>query len=368
MFERFIPIMSNYDNINHLAERIDRPAFIAPKARIVFMGTPDFAADVLRIMLDTLSFSEVVAVYSRPDAVSKRGSKPVPSEVSKLAIDRGINLHRPTSLRDEEVQKELAELKPDLIVVAAYGMILPQEVLDIPAAGCINVHASLLPRWRGAAPIERAILEGDSHTGVSIMYMEAGLDTGPYCGVAMTEVASKTAPQLRRELAVLGGQLLVDLIPSILGRSAAWTVQDESQVSYADKIEKAELRLSSDLTVETFLRRVRASSVHAPARLEIEGKGATILEAIKYSEEASPLHLERAQRVEESQEGSESRGVDALRKGQVSLVKSSGTRRVYLGCADGSVELIEVKPDGKKVMPAADWLNGFPAKDGLTWV
>ncbi|MCL2402788.1 MAG: methionyl-tRNA formyltransferase [Coriobacteriia bacterium] len=328
------------------SDRIERPAFVMQKTRIVFMGTPDFAARILHILLNSHEvYHEVVGVYSRPDAISKRGKKVLPSAVSQLAIESELPLFRPSSLRDEEVQGQLRDLRPDLIIVAAYGMILPPEVLDIPKHGCVNVHASLLPRWRGAAPIERAILEGDLQTGVSIMQMEEGLDTGPYCAIAATDVAEKTSEELRVELAELGGQLLVEVIPQLLDDSAQWTVQNEDEVTYAGKIEKAELTLSPELTVTDFVRRVRASSESAPARLEIVGKGATALTCREYFD-----------------------APDCCTAGKAKLVKHQGKRQVLLGCADGCIELLEVKPDSKKAMLAVDWFNGFPkTSEGLTW-
>ena len=311
--------------------------------RIVYMGTPNFAAHILSEILDL----NLVAVYSRPDAVSKRGTKTIPSPVSQLAIDSGILLHRPVTLRDPETIAELRTLAPDLIIVAAYGMILPKEVLEIPAAGCINIHASLLPRWRGAAPIERAILAGDKRTGVAIMQMEEGLDTGPYCAYEVTEVGEKSAAELRTELAEMGSSLLADYLPSILEGSAEWTIQDESEVSYADKIEKHELKLSPNLTTTDFVRRVRASSPSTPAKLSIADKPATVLSSSISARESE---------------------VNLPPQGKALAAKISGKRTVLLGCADGSVELLQVKPDGKNPMPAADWFNGFPkSPKGLTW-
>jgi len=355
------------------------------KKRIVFMGTPDFAAAVLEILLESSENYAICAVYSRPDAVSKRGKMATPSPVSQLALERELPLYRPVSLRGTEVQKELAELKPDLIIVAAYGMILPLEVLNIPPRGCVNIHASLLPRWRGAAPIERAILAGDVRTGVSIMQMEEGLDTGPYCAFEFTEIAQKSAPELRAELAEKGGHLLVDLMPALLAGSVQWTTQNEDEVTHAAKIEKSEMKLSSDLKVFDFARRVRASSESAPARLQVEGRGVTILEAIPVScsinsglskglstqssylidcQIQSSAIAERAENPSPKPELL----IPSLASGTVQLVKHQGKRQVLLGCADGTIELLQLKPDGKKAMSAADWLNGFPdASRGLTW-
>jgi methionyl-tRNA formyltransferase len=306
------------------------------------MGTPDFAAVILEALIE--SDYPPVAVYSRPDAIRKRGSASSPSPVSQMALNHDIPLFRPKSLREEEAQAQLVELTPDLIVVAAYGMILPREVLDIPSYGCINVHASLLPRWRGAAPVERAILAGDLETGVSIMRMEEGLDTGPYCAVAPTVVENKTAAQLTAELADIGGRLLLDTLPTIFNSDEEWMRQDEELVTYAGKIEKAELKLKPELTAKENSRRIQASSESAPARFELEGRPAI-------AEVATVVTLE-----------------ERLEPGTIQIRKHAGTREVFLVCAAPSevLRLERVKPDNKRSMAAADWLNSFP-KGQLKW-
>ena len=366
---------------NEEVKPIVRPGFISQKMRIVFMGTPDFAGRILQIMLSSLSFAEVVAVYSRPDAVSKRGSATVPSAVSAITMENDLPLFRPETLRDKEVQQQLRDLQPDIIVVAAYGMILPPAVLNIPPHGCINVHASLLPRWRGAAPIERAILVGDARTGVCIMRMEEGLDTGPYRAYASTDVGEKTAAELHVELADMGGHLLVENLPALLGGSSRWTAQNEDEVTYAHKIEKHELQLSPDLTIVDFLRRVRASSESAPAKFKIENNGVTVLEATLMppcgrdsdggSSARSAIKGHRIDvdiRYEDCAEDPLSESPFSANPGTIRLIKHQGKRHVIVGCSDGSVELLQVKPDSKKAMAAADWINGFPeAKKGLSW-
>src|SRR3990167_2919771 len=182
--------------------------------RIVFAGTPEFAAEHLRALLD--SPHQLVAVYSQPDRPAGRGQKPAASPVKQLAVANAIPVYQPASLRTEEAQAELAALKPDLLVVVAYGLILPQAVLDIPRLGCINSHASLLPRWRGAAPIQRAIEAGDPESGVTVMQMEAGLDTGPMLLKVRTPItADDTGGSLHDRLATLGAQALVEAISGL---------------------------------------------------------------------------------------------------------------------------------------------------------
>jgi methionyl-tRNA formyltransferase len=249
------------------------------------------------------------------------------------------------SLRDSAVQEELARLKPDLIVVAAYGLILPPEVLAIPAFACVNVHASLLPRWRGAAPVQRTILAGDTHTGVSIMRMEEGLDTGAYCAQTTVAVGSKNVSVLEDELAEAGGRLLLDVLLPIVDGGVQWTEQDRRAVTYADKVKKTELRLDPVASAEVNTRRIRASSASAPARLAVQDKAATALEAHV---------LSRKRAVDDY-------GALIAAPGQVDYVKRDGKRHLVFSCADDSYfELITVKPDGRQVMCAIDWANGFP--------
>jgi len=207
--------------------------------RIVFMGTPEFAAPSLNALV--AARHEVVAVYTQPPRPAGRGKALSPSPVQRRAEALGIEVRYPASLRDAEVQAEFTALEADIAVVTAYGLILPRAVLDAPKRGCINVHASLLPRWRGAAPVQRAILAGDAVTGVTIMAMETGLDTGAMLATVETVVDGKTAGMLTEELAGLGADLLVD----VLGDLDAYppVTQPEDGVTYAAKIDKSEARI-----------------------------------------------------------------------------------------------------------------------------
>ena len=216
--------------------------------RIVFMGTPAFAATILR---EVANQHEVVGVFTQPDKVRGRGKKLMPTPVKLTAEQLGLPVFTPTTLKDVESQALLAGLSPDVACVAAYGMILPQEVLDIPVHGCVNVHASLLPRWRGAAPIERAILEGDESVGVCIMRMEKGLDTGDWCVRREIPAGDMDAAQLSDELAELGAAALLVALQQIEQGSVAWTSQDESAATYANKIEKGELDIDPSLGVRS---------------------------------------------------------------------------------------------------------------------
>lgn len=300
--------------------------------RIVFMGTPEFACPSLSAVSKS---HDVVRVVTRPDAVRGRGKRLEPSPVKALAGELGLAVTE-ASRMTPEVMDELRAAKADLCVVAAYGCILPDELLEMFPLGCVNVHASLLPRWRGAAPIQRAVLEGDELAGASIMRVVHELDAGAYCAQVSTAVAGKTSSELLDELGHLGAEALVEAIGRIAGGTAVWTEQDESLVTYAHKIEKAEMRLDPADGALANVRRVLASTDAAPARCEVAGKG---------------VRLMRARTCD-----------DALAAGEVLV--SHG--RVALGCADGALEVLDVKPDGKREMQASAWAAGLRT-DHLAW-
>lgn len=207
--------------------------------RIIFAGTPDFAAQHLQALLD--GPHQVVAVYSQPDRPAGRGRKLTPSPVKALALEHAIEVQQPISLKPEAAQEMLASYQADVMVVVAYGLILPQVVLDTPRMGCINVHGSLLPRWRGAAPIQRAILAGDQRSGVTVMQMEAGLDTGPMLLKVETPIAiNDSSASLYAKLAVLGCHSLTEALDGLKNSTLTAQVQDETKANYADKLTKAE--------------------------------------------------------------------------------------------------------------------------------
>ncbi|MGA6097813.1 methionyl-tRNA formyltransferase [Stutzerimonas marianensis] len=225
--------------------------------RIVFAGTPEFAAQHLQALLD--ANRQVVAVYTQPDRPAGRGQKLMPSPVKQLAQSRGIPVLQPSTLRAPEAQAELAALQADLMVVVAYGLILPQAVLDLPRLGCINSHASLLPRWRGAAPIQRAIEAGDSESGVTVMQMEAGLDTGPMLLKVTTPISAiDTGGSLHDRLATLGAQALVEAVAALEAGTLVGEVQDDALATYAHKLNKEEARLDWTRPAVELERRVRA--------------------------------------------------------------------------------------------------------------
>lgn len=206
---------------------------------IVFAGTPEFSVPILKALIDAKI--NVVAVYTQPDKVSGRGQHLHQSPVKQCALQHDIPVEQPMSLRNSEAQARLAELKPDIMIIVAYGLILPQIVLDIPTYGCLNIHASLLPRWRGASPIQQAILAGDTETGVCLMKMEAGLDTGPvYAKKVCAILPSDTAEMLHDRLSLLGAEVLIETLPQILSKTAPLIpqTQDTENACYAGKITK----------------------------------------------------------------------------------------------------------------------------------
>ena len=224
--------------------------------RIVFMGTPDFAVPTLQALVDAAH--EVVCVYTQPPAPAGRGKKLRASPVQQRAQDLGIEVRHPKSLKSAEEQEAFAALEADIAVVAAYGLILPQAVLDAPKHGCLNVHASILPRWRGAAPIHRAVMEGDIVTGVTIMQMEAGLDTGPMLAMARTPIEDKTTGMLTQELAELGAKLMVGTLRDLAIHVPV--TQDGEDATHAAKIDKAEARIDWSQDAATVVRHIHGLS------------------------------------------------------------------------------------------------------------
>ncbi|MCA1770215.1 MAG: methionyl-tRNA formyltransferase [Halomonas sp.] len=224
---------------------------------VIFAGTPDFSAESLQALLD--SRHRVIAVYTQPDRPAGRGRKLTPSPVKRLALEHGISVYQPETLKAPEAQAELLALDADIMVVVAYGLILPRAVLAIPRRGCLNVHASLLPRWRGAAPIQRAIEAGDAESGVTIMQMDEGLDTGAMLLVRRTPItATTTSGDLHASLAELGGEAIVEALDALAGEGLPATPQPETGVTYAAKLSKAEAELDFHEPAATLAARVRA--------------------------------------------------------------------------------------------------------------
>jgi methionyl-tRNA formyltransferase len=263
--------------------------------RIVFAGTPEFAAEHLKALID--SPYQIVAVYTQPDRPAGRGQKLMPGPVKQLALQHDIQVLQPPTLRNAEAQAELAALKPDLMVVVAYGLILPQAVLDIPRLGCINSHASLLPRWRGAAPIQRAVQAGDAESGVTVMRMEAGLDTGPMLLKTITPISAEdTGGSLHDRLAELGPPAVLRAIAGLADGTLQGEIQDDTLANYAHKLNKDEARVDWTRPAEELERLVRAFNpwplchstlngealkIHGAALAEGQGAPGTVLDASK---------------------------------------------------------------------------------------
>ena len=243
--------------------------------RLAFMGTPEFAVPTLDALV--AAGHDVAAVYTQQPRPANRGKKLTPSAVHQRADELGLLVRSPLSLRQEDAQADFAALGLDVAIVAAYGLILPPAVLNAPVHGCLNVHGSLLPRWRGAAPVQRAILAGDSTTGVMVMQMEAGLDTGPVRATTEIEIRDKTTGQLTQELAELGAELMVRTLADM--EAFPCVAQPEDGVTYAAKIDKAETKLNFSVSAEAVERQIRAFSPAPGAWFEFEGERYRILAA-----------------------------------------------------------------------------------------
>lgn len=301
--------------------------------RCVFMGTPEFALGPLEA-LAACPDAEIALVVTRPDAASGRGGALLPSPVKARALELGLPVMEARSLRSEEAAAALREAGADLFCVAAYGAILPPAVLQIPRLGCLNVHASLLPRWRGAAPMQRALLAGDERLGYSIMRMEEGLDTGPYCAQGSVEAAGRPYPEISEELSRMGGEALAEVAGMLArGQEPSWTAQDESQATYAEKVGKAEVLLDPALPAVQNMRRSQASSDAAPARCKVGGRGVRVLRA-------------------RLAQGGPGQGAASSQGG-----------RLLLGCSDGALEAIELRPDGKRAMSGKEFAAGLRGQD-----
>jgi len=302
--------------------------------RIVFAGTPAFAAKALAALL--AAGHEVVLVLTQPDRPAGRGMSLQASPVKQLALEQGLPIHQPTSLKQEEARQPILNARPDVMVVAAYGLILPQAALDIPRLGCVNIHASLLPRWRGAAPIQRAILAGDAETGVTLMRMEAGLDTGPMLlKESLPIAASDTAGSLHDKLAELGASMIVAALPALERGDLPDEIQPDAGVTYATKLEKAEAALDWRRSATELDRAVRAFNPFPGATAQIDGQTVKIWRA------------EPAQAA-----------------GEPGTVLALGVDGIVVACWAGALRLTELQKAGGKRLPAADFLRGFDLKAG----
>lgn len=301
--------------------------------RLVFAGTPEFAVPCLEAC--RASGADVVAVYTQPDRPAGRGRKLAPSPVKQAALATGIAVEQPESLKSIEAQQALAAYQPDLLVVVAYGLILPRKVLAIPRLGCWNVHASLLPRWRGAAPIQRAILAGDDESGVDLMQMEAGLDTGPVLLQRRTPIGrNDTGGSLHDRLAALGAEVLAEgLRRTLAGEQLAATTQPEDGVTYAHKLDKAEAKLDFSRPATALERQVRAFDPWPVAEAEIAGE---------------PLRVWAAHAL----------AID--HHGAPGSVLAAGREGIDLACGEGALRVTALQRAGGRRIAAIDYLNARP--------
>lgn len=296
--------------------------------RIIFAGTPDFAARHLQALLD--SEHQVIAVYTQPDRPAGRGQQLQASPVKQLALAQNIPVFQPKSLKKAPAQQQLAALDADLMVVVAYGLILPQTVLDTPKLGCINVHGSLLPRWRGAAPIQRALWAGDTNTGVTIMQMDAGLDTGAMLSIASLPIeTTDTSATLYDKLAVVGPQALVAALQDLPALQAKAQPQQDNAANYAEKLSKEEAQLDFNKAAVALEREIRAFNPWPVSYLQLGSQQLKIWQARVEAGSAQP--------------------------GQVIRVDKKG---IAIGTADGLLVIEQLQPPGKKAMAVVDFLNG----------
>ena len=298
--------------------------------RLVFAGTPEFSVPPLERLL--AGPDALLAVYTQPDRPAGRGRQLQPSPVKQRALEGGIEVRQPLNFKDPAERARLAALQPDLMIVVAYGLILPQKVLDIPRLGCWNLHASLLPRWRGAAPIQRAIEAGDAETGVDLMQMERGLDTGPVLLERCTPIhADDTGGSLHDRLATIGAELLIEGLARLrAGEPLPQQPQPEQGVTYAHKLDKAEARLDFTQPAVVLERRVRAFNPWPICDCELGGER---------------LRVHAAQALDLQ---------DGAAPGSVVAASAAG---IDIACADGVLRLTRVQREGGRAQPVADYLN-----------
>ena len=301
--------------------------------KLIFAGTPEFAAQALQAIV--ASGHEVALVLTQPDRPAGRGMSLQPSAVKKVALEHGIEVFQPLTLRDAEAQAKIAEVGAEVMVVAAYGLILPQVVLDMPRFGCINIHGSLLPRWRGAAPIQRALLAGDAETGVCIMQMEAGLDTGPVLlrGAFPIE-ASDTTASLHDRLAGLGAQLVVEALGKLPLQAQP---QATDGVTYAHKIEKAEALIDWSKSAAELDRHIRAFNPFPGAQAQFGGQTVKLWQATP---------------------------VDGDGDGEIGAILAVDRSSVVVACGEGALAVTELQKAGGKRLPVQQFLAGHPLKVG----
>ena len=296
--------------------------------KIVFAGTPDFAAQHLDALIK--SHHDVIAVYSQPDRPAGRGKKLKASEVKQLALTHDIPVYQPENFKSDDAKQQLADLNADIMVVVAYGLLLPKAVLETPKLGCINVHGSILPRWRGAAPIQRAIWAGDAETGVTIMQMDEGLDTGDMISIATCPIeAADTSASLYSKLAELGPTALIDTLSTIADGTANPEKQNDELVNYAKKLSKEEANIDWHMPAQQIERNIRAFNPWPICFTQMQGNTVKIYAAELVESAGNP--------------------------GEVLAADKTG---ITVATTEGALKITQLQPQGKKPMSAQDFLNG----------
>lgn len=319
--------------------------------RIIYMGTPEFAATALSAIVKE---HEVVAVVTQPDKPQGRNRKLVPTPVKVKAQEYGIPVYQPEKVREASMVETLREYQPDAIVVAAYGQILPESILSIPPYGCINIHASLLPKYRGAAPIERAIIDGETITGVTTMYMEKGLDTGDMIDKVEVAITSEdTGASLHDKLAEAGADLILETLTKLEKHTATRTKQDDTKSCYASMLSKEMGRMDFTKSAEELERLIRGLNPWPCAYTEIDGKNVKIYKANVVA--MDDAYKEQAQAKAEQ--------TLTFAPGEIVEV----TKKYFvIACGTGALQIKNLQPQGKKAMDTAAYLNGNPLKAGMT--
>lgn len=302
--------------------------------RVVFAGTPEFAAQALSALI--VAGHDIPLVLTQPDRPAGRGMKLKMSPVKETALTHGLNVGQPESLKPASARQAIVDAQADLMVVAAYGLILPQAVLDIPKLGCVNIHASLLPRWRGAAPIQRAIEAGDTETGITLMQMDAGLDTGDLLSLhPLTIAATDTAGSLHDKLAVLGAECIVELLPRLARGEIRPTPQQSALTTYAAKITKENARLDWNRSALELDRQIRAFNPFPGGQTWLQGAPLKIWHATPGGGDGAP--------------------------GKILSVSPSG---IHVACGTNALTLLELQQAGGKRLPVAAFLAGHPLQPG----
>lgn len=296
--------------------------------KIVFAGTPDFAAQHLDALIK--SHHDVIAVYSQPDRPAGRGKKLKASEVKQLALTHDIPVYQPENFKSDDAKQQLADLNADIMVVVAYGLLLPKAVLETPKLGCINVHGSILPRWRGAAPIQRAIWAGDAETGVTIMQMDEGLDTGDMISIATCPIkAADTSASLYTKLAELGPTALIDTLATIADGTATPEKQKDELANYAKKLSKEEANIDWHMPAQQIERNIRAFNPWPICFTQMQGNTVKIYAAELVENAGNP--------------------------GEILAADKTG---ITVATIEGALKITQLQPQGKKPMSAQDFLNG----------